>query len=314
MIKLFNTFVCMSRPVSIFIIYAREDAATRDELVKALSPLQLQNWVQSWHDGHIKPGELWDQKIRHSLETADIVLPIISNDYFSSEYIQQIEIARAFERFNAGKCRIVPVIARACAWESDIRLAKLQALPPGGTAIGSWPNRDEALQSIVSGITLLVRPDHQPGLYTDIPSTGSGPLPWRKKHRLALLVSVILLVVLAGLAGRYFIQDGTPVNPTTILEFGNGEHSDFEKALSAGTIPAMRAFLRQYPDGIKAGDAGNAIQNLQKELDFNVASAFQLIEGDEWKAATDAYDKAFRINPDDPKLHALQEKIKRIRQ
>ncbi len=237
-------------------------------------------------------------------------MPIISNDYFSSEYIQQIEIARAFERFNAGKCRIVPVIARACAWESDIRLAKLQALPPGGTAIGSWPNRDEALQSIVSGITLLVRPDHQPGLYTDIPSTGSGPLPWRKKHRLALLVSVILLVVLAGLAGRYFIQDGTPVNPTTILESGNGEHSDFEKALSAGTIPAMRAFLRQYPDGIKAGDAGNAIQNLQKELDFNVASAFQLIEGDEWKAATDAYDKAFRINPDDPKLHALQEKIK----
>lgn len=304
----------MSKPARIFIMYAREDAAIRDELIKALSPLQLRQWVESWHDGNIEAGELWDEKIRHNLETADIVLPIISNDFFSSEYIQKIEIERAFVRFNAGRCRIVPIIARACAWESDKRLSELQVLPSGGIPIGSWSNRDEALKNIVTAIKRLVQPGDAPISSPNVPSEEVEILPLWKKYRMALIVPVILFVVsIIGLGQRYFAQDGNgdPTISTSPEKVNDKEIIDFEKAIGLHSIPAIHAFLQQYPNGSKGVDALEAIQTLQAELDFNVASALQLYEGGELKDATDAYNKAFRINPDDPEVQKLLQKLKK---
>lgn len=301
-----NTFASMSNPAKIFIIYAREDVSIRDELVKALSPLQLQHWVESWHDGNILPGGTWDEEIRHHLEIADIILPIISSDYFASEHVRKVEIERAFARSGAGECRIVPVIARACEWESDHRLSQLQVLPPGGKAVGSWENRDEAFKSIAAGIKQLVRPDAKQETVTD--------LPWQKvsiweRYRV-LIIALVLLSVVATIA--LFMQQPKPRSSgaPSKEQMDSLEQAGFQNAVNQHSIPALQSFLRQYPNGLKSEAAKKAMDILQIEVDFNTKSALALYNGGEIQGAYSAFEKAFKISPNDPNVLNLQEKLK----
>ncbi len=139
-------------PLKIFIIYAREDGDYKAELVKSLKLLQKNGLVETWHDRNLLAGDDWDNVIRHHLETAHIILPIISRDFFSSDYIEQVEIEAAFQRYERGEAYILPIIARPCKWTDDPRIARLQALPKDGLPIAKWPSHDDAYNSVYDGI------------------------------------------------------------------------------------------------------------------------------------------------------------------
>jgi len=99
-------------PLKIFIIYAHEDRDYKNELLKSLKLLQKNGLVEAWHDRDLVAGDDWDKVIRGHLETAHIILPIISIDFFNSDYIEQVEIEEAFRRYEKGEAHILPVIAR----------------------------------------------------------------------------------------------------------------------------------------------------------------------------------------------------------
>ena len=120
-------------PLKTFIIYAHEDRGFKEDLFKRLKLLRSQGLIAPWHDRDLVAGDDWDKVIRGHLAIADIILPIISIDFFNSDYIEQVEIVEAFERYEHGKAHILPIIARQCRWEDDPRIAKLQALPENGT-------------------------------------------------------------------------------------------------------------------------------------------------------------------------------------
>ena len=74
------------RSLELFISYSHRDEPFRDELIKHLKPLEYQGIITAWHDRRIGAGEDWRGRIDHHLDSAHIILLLISSDFLASEY------------------------------------------------------------------------------------------------------------------------------------------------------------------------------------------------------------------------------------
>ena len=54
--------------------------------------------ITTWHDRRIGPGEDLHGRIDEQLNTADIVLLLVSADFLASDYCHDVEMMRAMER------------------------------------------------------------------------------------------------------------------------------------------------------------------------------------------------------------------------
>jgi hypothetical protein len=140
--------------VKVFFSYAHRDESLRDELEKHLSPLRRSGIIEPWHDRRIVAGEEFDASISQYLETADIILLLISADFLASDYCWEREMQRAMERHESGAARVIPVILHACAWQSS-PFGKLLAVPTDGRPVSKWPDQNEAFLNIVEAIRRL---------------------------------------------------------------------------------------------------------------------------------------------------------------
>lgn len=155
----------LGRPARVFVSYARADADFLRAISSHLATLRAANLISDWHDGEIVPGEAWGETIRQRLDEADIIVLLLSADFFSSESTQRIDLPRALERQSAGTARVVPIVVRAVDWKHT-PLARLRALPDNGKAVKSWPDQDEAWMNVAEGIRRLVESLGPPGLAT----------------------------------------------------------------------------------------------------------------------------------------------------
>jgi len=138
-------------PIDVFFSYSHRDAELRDELAKHLHLLQRQGVIRAWHDRQIGAGTEWRSAIDAHLQTARIILLLVSADFLASDYCFDVEMQRALARHEAGEARVIPVILRAVDWQGA-PFAKLQALPTDGKPVMSWANRDEAFLNVAQGI------------------------------------------------------------------------------------------------------------------------------------------------------------------
>jgi hypothetical protein len=138
-------------PVKIFFSYSHRDESLRDELEKHLSPLKRSGVIEPWHDRRIGAGEEFDKSISQYLESADIILLLISADFLASDYCYGREMRRALERHDAGEARVIPVILHACDWQ-HMPFGKLLAAPKDGRPVSKWPDQNEAFLDIVQKI------------------------------------------------------------------------------------------------------------------------------------------------------------------
>lgn len=150
--------ICMSTVASItvFISYAQEDEAYCLNLGKHLQAMQRQQLVQVWHRRNISAGTDWTQQIDKYLDTADVILLLISSDFLASDYCYSIEMQRAMKRHETRKARVVPIILRHVDWR-DVPFARLPALPTGGKPVTEWSTPDQAFLDVVEGVKRIVR-------------------------------------------------------------------------------------------------------------------------------------------------------------
>jgi TIR domain len=164
--------------VEIFFSYAHEDEALRDELAKHLKLLERQGIIKAWHDLNITAGEEWKTAINTNLESAEIILLLISADFLASDYCYDIEMKTALERHKCNQARVIPIILRPVDWH-HAPFGKLTALPTDGKSITTWPNQDEAFTNIVKGLRKAIDqlkgmpPDSSP--FIEEPSMTSNP-------------------------------------------------------------------------------------------------------------------------------------------
>ena len=115
--------------IEIFYSYSSKDEKYRIEIEKQLKILERQGLISGWHFRKIASGKEWEKEINQHINSARITLLLISANFLSSDYCFDKEMARAFERYDANECLIVPIILKPCLWEKDLRLEKLNVLP-----------------------------------------------------------------------------------------------------------------------------------------------------------------------------------------
>ncbi len=137
--------------VKIFFCYAHEDEALLNKLKTHLRPLQRRGLIDLWYDRDISAGTEWEREISNHLNTAQIILLLISPDFMNSDYCYGIEMQRAIERHERNDANVIPIILRHALWQEE-PLSKLQALPKDAKPVKSWNDLDEALNDAAEGI------------------------------------------------------------------------------------------------------------------------------------------------------------------
>lgn len=138
--------------MKVFYSYCHADEAYRDRLEKFLVTLRDQGKIKEWHDRKILPGDRWNDEIKKSMEDADIILMLISQDFLSSDACKE-EINFAMNPQN--KKIVIPIILKPCTW-IDTKLHNIQAVPKDGKPIVKWDNEDDAWVDIAEGIQKVV--------------------------------------------------------------------------------------------------------------------------------------------------------------
>ncbi len=190
-------------PVKIFVIYAHEDKPVRDKLLRQLRPLADNGAISLWSDHEIKPGSVWDEEIRQRLAESEIILLLISDDFFASDYIRRVEFKTAINLQANGQTHILPIITRHCGWADMPALSRLQVLPPEGRPVSSkeWDSPDEPYLKIYEGVRTIAREIHTrkskatPSIEV-IKSTTFTPNLWGWLVLLILLILIVLGILI----------------------------------------------------------------------------------------------------------------------
>ncbi len=139
--------------MKIFYSYSHKDVEYTEELRDHLSILKRNGDISEWCDQMILPGDDWKTEIDENLESADIVLLLVSSNFLASDFCFDVELKQAILKHEKGQARVVPIILKHCEWK-DAPFGELQALPSRGVPVESskWINRDEAYHDVIKGI------------------------------------------------------------------------------------------------------------------------------------------------------------------
>jgi hypothetical protein len=153
--QIYNRTIQSDDQLTLFYSYAHEDESLRNELDKHLGLLRNQGLLAQWYDRDISAGTEWAKQIDDHLNTADIILLLISPDFIASDYCYSIEMKRALERHELGEARVIPILLRPVYWQRA-PFSKLQVLPQNAQPVTEWPNQDSAFKHITEEIHKVV--------------------------------------------------------------------------------------------------------------------------------------------------------------
>ncbi len=147
-----------SETINIFFSLAPspEDRKLFEALCKHLSSLKQQHLIEVWHESMISAGSNAKEIIRSYMRTADIIVLLLSADFFASEQCIEVEMQYALEQHATRDARVIPVLLRPTIYEG-FPFEEHKPLPPDGRAISVWKNRDTALTEVARGIHQVVK-------------------------------------------------------------------------------------------------------------------------------------------------------------
>jgi TIR domain len=138
-------------PIEVFVSYSHKDEALREKLGTHLSLLKRERVIDEWNDRRIGAGQEWAGAIDEHLNSAAVILLLVSPDFLASDYCYDLEMKRALQRHNTREARVIPIILREVDWAAA-PFAGLQALPKDGKPVTSWSRRDKAFADVARGI------------------------------------------------------------------------------------------------------------------------------------------------------------------
>jgi hypothetical protein len=184
----------MAEPLEIFFSYTHADEAWRKKIEISLSTLKRQKLIKGWSDRNILGGSEWEEMINSHLQTAPIILLLISPDFIASDYCYSNELDQAIKLHEARLARVIPIILRPTDWK-DTPFNRLQALPRDAKPISRWADTDEALLDVAKGIRRVIEDLQKTGNTSPTnqkqqqlpPSTGASQAAPVSLDRIALL-------------------------------------------------------------------------------------------------------------------------------
>ena len=143
-------------PVTIFSSYAHEDELLRNELNKHLSGLRRQGFITEWFDRQIVAGTDWAHAIDTHINTASVILLLISPDFIYSQKLNDGDVKRAMERHDTKEATVIPVLLLPTADLEEAPFGKLLSIPRNGKPVTQWSDRDAAFAEIAKEIRNVV--------------------------------------------------------------------------------------------------------------------------------------------------------------
>ena len=79
-----------------------------------LTPLMRAGMLKPWSDKEIKTGDNWRDEIRKALESADVIVALITADFLASDFIMDVELRSVLEKADKGRIQkqFVPVVIK----------------------------------------------------------------------------------------------------------------------------------------------------------------------------------------------------------
>ncbi len=136
---------------SLFYSYSHKDEKARDKLSSHLALLKRGGIIKDWYDREIDPGDAFEREIRSHLESSDIILLLVSDNFIASEFCWGKEMKLALERHDRGDAQVIPVILTPLYW-APAPFGKLEALPKDGKPIALWEPRNAGWKNVAEGI------------------------------------------------------------------------------------------------------------------------------------------------------------------
>jgi len=169
-------------PHTAFISYSSKDESLRQELDAHLALLKREGVIDTWTFRDIDAGSNWKSEIDQRLESADIILLLVTASFIASDYCWNVEMKRAIERHRDASAVVVPTILRACDWTSA-PFAAIQALPTGGKPVANWRPREKAWANVVGGLRRVL--ERWSKGKSNVTSVIHPETPVQRAHRLA---------------------------------------------------------------------------------------------------------------------------------
>jgi len=167
------------KAVKIFLSYSDKDRDLLEALIKQLNPLQQRGLIEIWYRDKIHAGRDWRRVSESHLDSADLILLLISPDFVASEVCCEIEMRKAMQRRDNEEALVIPIILRPTDWTS-LPCGSLWSLPSDANPVTLWHNMDAALTNIVEGIKKVVTE-----IATTVTSRIAGKIPriWTVPYR-----------------------------------------------------------------------------------------------------------------------------------
>lgn len=117
-------------PVRIFVAYARADLEQLETFRSFMEP-QRRDGVEFFDDRDIPPGAEWKRVLFERLESAHIIVFLLTHSFAASRFCVEKEAPRAFERRDRGECRLFAINVSHFCFEDGSQLNKIQHVPSG---------------------------------------------------------------------------------------------------------------------------------------------------------------------------------------
>jgi hypothetical protein len=148
------------QPINIFCISAPEDRAQLEQLKAHLALLRRSNHIQFWCNQEFSAGTEWRRETRLRLSQAEIILLLISANFFNSDDCYE-SMEKAIERDQQresrfiSKVRLIPVYLSPVFYQ-PLFISAFQILPTSGKAVTLWTNQNAAWREVVGSIFQVV--------------------------------------------------------------------------------------------------------------------------------------------------------------
>ena len=160
----------------IFISYSHKDERWKNEIVKQLRVLEVEQKLSVWDDRKITGGGDWYSEIEQEINTCDVALLLISADFLISDFIRGHEVPKLLDRRRSEGLRLIPIIIWECSWKSVSWLKDIEARPIDGKAISSL-TKPKQVSALVDLAQELLQQSLQTGRSINkTRASGKGPL------------------------------------------------------------------------------------------------------------------------------------------
>ena len=146
-----------STPVSgklkVFLMYAPADKEIKTALDTQLNPIKRTEFIETWDESQLTGGDVIECEIAKHIEEADIILPLITANFFGSDQIDQ-QLQLALRRHEAKETVVIPLLMRSCVWEgTSLEQLKATILPRNLSALDKQENPETALADTVTQLS-----------------------------------------------------------------------------------------------------------------------------------------------------------------